>query len=188
MSAWAWWGVLAGLALLLWGPLLARGQSYVGTGHRVLDGDTIYLLRETGQIVRVELYGIDAPERGQPFADAAARAVRRVVFRTDVRARAETDGPDGRSLFVVRMDDRVLHEHLLRPGPAAPGGDTERREPPADGPTPRARVEAAARSARARPRAPRTAAARRRRPAPAPRAARAGRRPHARAPPPTRRR
>ncbi|ABC44175.1 thermonuclease family protein [Salinibacter ruber] len=133
VSAWAWRGVLAGLALLLWGPLLARGQSYVGKGHRVLDGDTIYLLRETGQIVRVELYGIDAPERGQPFADAAARAVRRVVFRTDVRARAETDGPDGRSLFVVRMDDRVLNEHLLRRGLAwwdrrqAPHADRYRR-------------------------------------------------------------
>lgn len=119
--------------MLLWGPLLAQGQSYVGTGHRVLDGDTFHLLRETGQIVRVELYGVDAPERGQPLADAAARAVRRAVFRTDVRARAETDGPDGRSVFVVRVDDRVLNEHLLQRGLAwwdhrqAPHNDQYRR-------------------------------------------------------------
>jgi len=98
------------------GPLFAQGQSYEGKGHRVLDGDTIHLLRETGQIVRLELYGVDAPEWGQPFADAAARAVRRVIHRTDVRARAETDGPDGRSFFVVRVEDRVLNEHLLRRG------------------------------------------------------------------------
>jgi Micrococcal nuclease (thermonuclease) homologs len=130
---WGWRGVLAGLVLLLWGPVLAQGQSYVGKGHRVLDGDTIHLLRETGQIVRVELYGVDAPERGQPFADAATRVVRRVVFRTEVQARAETDDPDGRSVFVVRVDDRVLNEHLLRNGLAwwdreqAPYNDQYRR-------------------------------------------------------------
>lgn len=125
--------MLVGLVLLLWGPLLAQGQSYVGKGHRVLDGDTFHLLRETGQIVRIELYGVDAPERGQPYADAAARVMRRVVSRADVRARAETDGPDGRSLFVVRVDDRVLNEHLLRNGLAwwdrrqAPLNDQYRR-------------------------------------------------------------
>ncbi len=133
VSEWVWRGVIVGLALLLWEPPPVWGQSYVGKGHKVLDGDTIHLLRETGQVVRLELYGIDAPERGQPFADAAARAVRRVVFRTDVRARAETDGPDGRSLFVVRADDRALNEHLLRNGLAwwdrrqAPHADRYRR-------------------------------------------------------------
>lgn len=108
--------MLGGLLFLLGIPVLAQGQSYVGKGHRVLDGDTIHLLRETGQIVRVELYGVDAPERGQPFADAATRAVREAVFRTEVRARERASGPDGRSLFVVKVGDRVLNEHLLRNG------------------------------------------------------------------------
>lgn len=130
---WGWRRVVGGLALLLVGPLLARGQSYEGKGHEVLDGDTIHLLRETGQIVRIELYGIDAPERGQPFGDAAVRAVRRFVFRTEVRARAEASGPDGRHFFVVRVDDRVLNELLLRKGLAwwdrqrAPRNDRYRR-------------------------------------------------------------
>lgn len=59
--------------------------------------------------------------------------MRRVVFRTDVQARAETDGPDGRSVFVVRVNDRVLNEHLLRNGLAwwdrgqAPYNDQYRR-------------------------------------------------------------
>ena len=53
-------------------PLLARGQSYTGMGHAVLDGDTIRLLRDTGQIVQVDLYGIDAPELGQPYGVKAA--------------------------------------------------------------------------------------------------------------------
>lgn len=111
------WGM--GALVLLFGGAFAPsvwGQSFEGKAHRVPDGDTLHLLRETGQIVRVELYGVDAPERGQPFGDAAARALRRAVFRTEVRARAEASGPDGRSFFVVRAGDRTLNESLLRNG------------------------------------------------------------------------
>lgn len=88
----------------------------MGTVHAVLDGDTIRLLTETGRIVQIELYGVDAPEHGQPYGDAATQAVRRAVFRTKVRAVAEGSGPDGRSTFVVRTDDYVLNERLLRDG------------------------------------------------------------------------
>lgn len=105
-----------GLIVLLSVPLLARGQTYVGRVQAVLDGDTIRLLRDTGQIVQVELYGVDAPELGQPFGREAAQAVRRVVFRSRVRAAAESRDEDGRPLVVVYVDDRILNEVLLRKG------------------------------------------------------------------------
>lgn len=107
--------VLLGLLSL---PLLARGQSYTGTGHAVRDGDTIRLLRDTGQIVQVDLYGIDAPELGQPYGVEAARAVRRAVFKKRVHAVAEDRDEDGRPLFVLRVDDQVLNEQLVRTGRA----------------------------------------------------------------------
>jgi len=124
---------LLSLMVLLSSPRPVHGQSYVGTAHAVLDGDTMRLLLETGQIVRIELYGVDAPERGQPYGEAAARAVRRAVFRTEVEAVAEGAGPDGRNVFVVRTDDQVLNERLLREGLAwwdrnqAPRNDRYRR-------------------------------------------------------------
>ena len=98
--------------------LLARGQSYTGTGHAVLDGDTIRLLRDTGQIVQVDLYGIDAPELGQPYGVKAARAARRAVFKKRVHAVVEGRDEDGRPLFVLRVDDQVLNEQLVRAGRA----------------------------------------------------------------------
>lgn len=103
---------------LLWGVLAlpAPGQRYVGKAQAVLDGDTIHLLRETGQIVRVKLYGVDAPERGQAYGRVAARAVQKFLYRKRVRAGAEDTDPDGRHLFVVEVDDRILNEHLLRKG------------------------------------------------------------------------
>lgn len=103
-------GLLVSLFSVAW------GQSYVGKVQKVLDGDTAHLLRETGQIVRIELYGIDAPERGQPYGAAAVRAVRRAVFRKRVRAVAEGDDEEGRPFFILRIDDRILNEQLLREG------------------------------------------------------------------------
>jgi len=125
--------LLVGLVVLLGSSRAAPGQSYDGKGHAVLDGDTIRLLRATGQILQVELYGVDAPERGQPYGDAAARAVRRAVFRVEVRAVVEASGPDGGHLCVVRTAEHVLNEMLLRKGLAwwdrnqAPGNDRYRR-------------------------------------------------------------
>lgn len=132
-SVWTWRNIVSCLVLLTFGPVLARGQSYVGNVDKVVDSDTIHLLRQTGQIVRIELYGIDAPERGQPFGDAAARAVRGAVYRMEVRARSEASDKDGRHFFEVRVDDRVLNELLLRKGLAwwdregAPHNDAYRR-------------------------------------------------------------
>lgn len=115
-SVWSSGVVLGIFVLLLWRPGFVQAQSYVGTGRSVLDGDTVELLRETGQIVRIELYGIDAPELGQPYGVEAARALRQAVVQERVRAAAEGRDDDGRPLFVLRVGDRVLNEQLVRDG------------------------------------------------------------------------
>jgi len=104
------------LGLCLGVPVSATGQSFRGTVHRVLDGDTVHLLRDTGQIVRVELYGVDAPERGQPYGAEARRAVRRAVAQTRVEAVAEGRDEDGRPRYALRVGDQVLNEQLVRRG------------------------------------------------------------------------
>lgn len=104
------------LGVLLFLAVPAHGQTFVGTVHRVLDGDTVHLLRETGQIVRVELYGIDAPERGQSYGKNARQKVRRAVFRVRVEAVAAGRDEEGRPRFELRVNDRVLNEQLVRDG------------------------------------------------------------------------
>ncbi|PSQ98353.1 MAG: hypothetical protein BRD51_03240 [Bacteroidetes bacterium SW_11_64_17] len=104
------------VGLLLGVPVSATGQSFVGTVHRVLDGDTVHLLRETGQIVRVDLYGVDAPERVQSYGAKARQAVRRTVFQARVEAVAEGRDEDGRPRYELRVGDRVLNEQLVREG------------------------------------------------------------------------
>ena len=45
----------------------------------VLDGDTITIEDHAGQLQRIRLFGIDAPETGQPFADKSKTHLRRLL-------------------------------------------------------------------------------------------------------------
>lgn len=46
-------------------------------GHvvRILDGDTIEVLQNSGELTRVRLNGIDAPEKAQPFGQRSRQAL-----------------------------------------------------------------------------------------------------------------
>lgn len=48
---------------------IATAQSLIGKVIKVYDGDTITILDSANQQIRIRLYGIDAPERGQYFAN-----------------------------------------------------------------------------------------------------------------------
>ncbi|MEN5058458.1 thermonuclease family protein [Sphingobacterium kitahiroshimense] len=52
-------------------PLCLISQTIKGKVIRVADGDTITILDSVNNQLRVRLYGIDAPEKGQDFADVA---------------------------------------------------------------------------------------------------------------------
>ncbi|RMD84715.1 MAG: nuclease [Candidatus Dadabacteria bacterium] len=54
------------------------GESINGKVVGVLDGDTIELLHG-GEVKRVRLYGIDCPEKGQPYSAAAKKATSSLV-------------------------------------------------------------------------------------------------------------
>ena len=96
-------------------PLVAVGDEFTGRVVGISDGDTISVLRD-GKAVKVRLYGIDAPEKAQPFGTQARkftseRAIQQtvtVVYRsTDRYGRliGEVVLPYGQNLGqeVVRM-------------------------------------------------------------------------------------
>lgn len=55
------------LSLLLLLPSLAQAEQLTGKVVGISDGDTLSVLRE-GKAVKVRLYGIDTPEKGQAFS------------------------------------------------------------------------------------------------------------------------
>ena len=57
------------------------GERFQARVVEVKDGDTIVVVRgnDTLDLITIRLYGIDAPEDGQPYGKQAARALRKMV-------------------------------------------------------------------------------------------------------------
>ena len=69
---------------------------------RVIDGDT-YEVLTGGQVLRVRLLGVDAPETGQPFGHQASDSVRACAGGQLVRLQRQGIDLYGRTLGHVRM-------------------------------------------------------------------------------------
>lgn len=108
---------LAALALagaVAFAPLLARAD-FTGRVVGVADGDTLTVLDGKRQ-VRVRLWGIDAPERGQPWSSRSREALAARAMHRE--ARVATRGHDGygRTLARVAVGGVDLGEAQLADG------------------------------------------------------------------------
>jgi endonuclease YncB( thermonuclease family) len=108
--------------LLVLGCLLvvtatAGAEFFEGRVVKVVDGDTIVVLvgRESR---RVRLFGIDTPERGQPWANKAKEALARRVFGKPVRVNDVATDRYGRTVGEVYADNVCVGCELVREGNA----------------------------------------------------------------------
>ena len=106
--------LLVAFTVLLLPTLL---YAWPGQVIRVSDGDTIVVLTEDKEQVRIRLCGIDAPESDQPFGDEATEFVRELVFAEQVEIKERYLDRYGRTIATVFLPDgTVLGEALIRSG------------------------------------------------------------------------
>jgi endonuclease YncB( thermonuclease family) len=84
----------------------------------VHDGDTLTGLDESKTQFKVRLDAIDAPELGQPFGQAAKRALSEKVFGKDVVVIGKTRDKYGRTVGHVLSDGRDVNLEMLEEGMA----------------------------------------------------------------------
>ena len=107
--------ILVSLGVLLAPVVLA---DFSGRVVGVTDGDTIKVMHN-GRAEKIRLYGIDCPEKGQPFGTKAKQFTSQLVFGKEVTVKDY--GLDNirykRTLGeIVLHDGRVVNEELLRAG------------------------------------------------------------------------
>lgn len=117
--------LIVGAALLLGragqspGPREPRREvpkHFAGKCTAVTDGDTIKVLYRQRE-EKVRLYGIDSPEKSQPYHRAAADFTARLAFRKTVSVEVRGRDRYGRVLGWVRLPDgRVLNVEIVRAG------------------------------------------------------------------------
>jgi endonuclease YncB( thermonuclease family) len=107
---------VAGLCMLLAaGPGMERA-AYQAEVIGITDGDTIEVLRGRSRM-KLRLDGIDAPERGQAFAERARERVSVLAFGKTVRVEPRGNDRYGRALArVVLPDGSILNETLVAEG------------------------------------------------------------------------
>lgn len=83
---------------------------------RVADGDTFTLLVDNDTQVRVRLYGIDCPERGQPYNRVATEHLKQLLAKGDVRVKEMDVDHYGRTIGMVYAGGINVNESLLAAG------------------------------------------------------------------------
>lgn len=105
------------LSLLLILPIILPCHSFAWSGKvvGVADGDTITVLRDKEQ-VRIRLYGIDTPERGQAFSKKAKQFTSDMVFGKLVEVELVDIDRYGRTVALVTVFQRLVNEELVNAG------------------------------------------------------------------------
>ncbi len=97
---------------LLW---LSPALAWTGKVVSVSDGDTLKVLRNNQQ-VKIRLYGIDCPERKQAFGKKAKQFTSDMVAGRIVDVKEVTQDRYGRMVGIVKLEDEILNEELVRAG------------------------------------------------------------------------
>lgn len=97
-------------------------QSYCSAGElingkvvKVVDGDSIVVRTKTS-FMEIRLYGIDAPEYGQPFSNAAKQFVKNLTERKQVQLKPLYKDSYSRTVAIVQVGNNLLNEELVREG------------------------------------------------------------------------
>lgn len=124
--------------------MLAHAHEVDGRVVAVQDGDTVTILDGARVQHRVRIAGIDAPEKGQPFGEAAKESLARLVHGRHVEARCPKRDRYGREVCSVFLGARDVGLEQVRGGYAWWYREYAREQTPDD----RATYEAAESDAR----------------------------------------
>jgi endonuclease YncB( thermonuclease family) len=113
---------LAIIALLCALTLAACEAATEGSGQvvRVFDGDSFVMRMRDATELEVRLFGIDAPERNQPWSRRSREALHRLVRGHRLHLEPVTTDPYGRTVAVVRRvsDGLDVNREMIRQGDA----------------------------------------------------------------------
>ena len=103
------------LAVIFFLVLPCPAWAWVGKVVGVSDGDTITVLRDK-QPQKIRLYGIDCPEKRQPFGKKAKQFTSELVFGKLVEVEPVATDRYGRTVAFVQVENTIVNEELIKEG------------------------------------------------------------------------
>ncbi|EAU00311.1 thermonuclease family protein [Campylobacter curvus] len=80
------------------------------------DGDTITILTQEKQQVKVRLYGIDAPEKKQPYGQKSKQFLSNLIAGRSVEIQEKGKDRYKRVLGIVYLDEQDINERMVLNG------------------------------------------------------------------------
>jgi endonuclease YncB( thermonuclease family) len=111
--------VVPALALLSGFVACTEAGEFTATQVRIFDGDSFVAMRSNGTEVEIRLFGIDAPERNQPWSRKSRDGLRALLGDADFSARTIAIDRYGRTVAVVTLPDgRQVNSEMIAAGHA----------------------------------------------------------------------
>ncbi len=105
------------LVLFLFSLLPTHSWAWSGEVVGITDGDTITVLNsKTLKDVKIRLYGIDTPEKGQAFGKKAKQFTSQMVYGKVVEVEPVDIDRYGRTVALVTVFQRLVNEELVNAG------------------------------------------------------------------------
>lgn len=106
------------LILLLISSSYLFAQSIIyGKVIKIADGDTVTLLDKNKKQIRIRLYGIDCPEKGQDYYQVAKNYVSNAIFNKEIKVEVINKDRYKRSVGIIWYDDnKNLNLELVEQG------------------------------------------------------------------------
>ena len=95
-------------------PSVKKGdlREFTATVDHVADGDSLQV-KHQGETVKVRLFGIDAPEKGQEFANMSRQRLKNLANGRQVKVSVVEKDKYGRLISKVWLDDGTLLNHAM---------------------------------------------------------------------------
>jgi endonuclease YncB( thermonuclease family) len=104
-------------ALVFLGAPPSPASEFTGRVVGIADGDTLTVREDGGAAIRIRLWGIDAPERGQAYTSVAKRYLSSLAFGKMVRVLVRDQDRYGRTVAeIILPDGRNANQEMVRAG------------------------------------------------------------------------
>jgi len=103
--------------ILLTAPHTQAAKPFLARVLEVVDGDTLKVMRTEGRTIKVRLYGIDCPEKGQRHGKEAWRLAHRLPYGRVVLVESQGQGRYGRTIGnAILPGGKNLNHELVKAG------------------------------------------------------------------------
>lgn len=111
--------ILTVLLTLLLGVVVASAQKFSVRVVGISDGDTFTVINQDKLQLKIRIYGIDAPEKGQDFGSKAKQAISDLIMGKDIQIDVQSRDSWGRLIsYVYTSDGRDVSLLMLQEGMA----------------------------------------------------------------------